>query len=87
MPRAPVSEQGVERRFGESDMPKSPNEKVERPPTVSAGEVAKRVEAWVSSQNGTKQLLATTEAARQAAESVISDAKIEPEQLRKAITL
>lgn len=50
-------------------------------------ELEKRVEAWVTSNEGTAQLLATREAARIAAEKVTSDAQVEVEQLRQTVTL
>jgi hypothetical protein len=63
------------------------------PPPAGSGsaatidEVARQVEAWVSSTDGTKQLLATKESARIAAEKVTSDAQVDAEQLRQAVTL
>ncbi len=54
---------------------------------VTIDELEKRVEAWVSSIEGTAQLLETKEAARIAAEKVTSDAQVEVEQLRQTVTL
>ena len=54
---------------------------------ASGDEMAKLVEAWVSSTEGTKQLLATKESARIAAEKVTLDAQVDAEQLRQAVTL
>lgn len=54
---------------------------------VSIDELEKRVEAWVSSTEGTAQLLAAKDAARIAAEKVTSDAQVEIEQLRRTVTL
>jgi hypothetical protein len=63
-------------------MPNSPNDQ-----SVSITEMEKRVEDWVASREGAEQLSATRESARAAAERVLSDAQIEPEQLRQAITV
>jgi uncharacterized small protein (DUF1192 family) len=55
--------------------------------SVTIDELEKRVDAWVSSTEGTAQLLAAKEAARIAAEKVTSDARVEVEQLRQTVTL
>ena len=54
---------------------------------VTIDQLEKQVEAWVSSTEGTTQLLAAKEAARIAAEKVTSDAQVEIEQLRQTVTL
>jgi len=54
---------------------------------VTIDELEQRVEAWVSSTEGTAQLLATKDAARIAAEKVTTDAQVEVEQLRQTVTL
>lgn len=64
-----------------------PNNVADRATDSTIGEMEKLVEAWVSSKEGTEQLLATVDSARVAAASVTSDAKIKPEQLRQAVTL
>jgi hypothetical protein len=53
----------------------------------SVGEIEKRVENWVSSKEGTQRLLTARDSARSAAEKVAADAQVEPEQLRRAVTL
>lgn len=68
-------------------MPTPPQDPASSADVMTIGEIEKLVEAWVSSKEGIAQLLATTDSARVAAESVVSDAKIEPEQLRQAVTL
>ena len=45
------------------------------------------VAEWVQSAEGKEQLQATQESARKAAEKVISDAMVDAEQLRQAVTL
>ncbi len=67
-----------------------PNSSKDRPadePVVQMTEIEKRVNAWVSSKEGTEQLLAARESSQRAAERVLSDAEVQPEQLRKAVTL
>jgi len=56
------------------------------PPAATIEEMSKVVEAWVSSNEGIAQLLATKESARIAAEKVTSDAQVDTEQLRQAVT-
>lgn len=66
-----------------------PNQTKDSPGTksdVTIDEMEKLVEAWVSSKEGTEQLLATKESARIAAEKVTSDAQVDAEQLRQAVT-
>ena len=50
-------------------------------------EMDRRVAEWVSSPQGKEQLQETQRAARAAADRVTSDAKIDAEQLRQAVTL
>jgi hypothetical protein len=68
-------------------MPNSTEDQPANEPDVEIAEIDKRVEAWVSSKEGTEQLLAAREAARRAAKKVLSDAEVQPDQLRKAVTL
>jgi hypothetical protein len=55
-------------------------------PATTMDEMEKLVEAWASTKKGTEQLLATKESARVAAEKVTSDAQVDAEQLRQAVT-
>jgi hypothetical protein len=55
-------------------------------PADTIKEMENLVDAWVASAEGTKQLLATKETARIAAEKVTSDAQVDAEQLRQAVT-
>lgn len=54
---------------------------------MTLAEMDRLVADWVSSPEGEKELLKIQRAARQAADQVMSDAKVDPEQLRRAVTL
>jgi hypothetical protein len=68
-------------------MAKKSNKSNRLPPEMTLEEMDRRVAAWVSSPQGKEQLQETQRAARAAADRVTSDAKIDAEQLRQAVTL
>jgi|CXWL01.1.fsa_nt_gi predicted alpha/beta superfamily hydrolase len=55
--------------------------------TKSDAELDAKVAVWIGSKEGSEKLIVTREAARTAAEHVRAAAKIEPDRLRKPITL
>jgi len=67
-------------------MPDSPEQRPSNN-TLEIADIEKRVDEWVSSKKGTEQMLAAREAARDAAEKVLSDAEVQPEQLHKTVNL
>lgn len=54
---------------------------------ITLAEMDRLVAAWVSSPEGQRKLDAAERAAQAAADQVMSDAKVDPEQLRRAVTL
>jgi hypothetical protein len=54
---------------------------------MTLAEMDRLVAVWVASPDGQKKLAAAARAAEAAADQVMSDAKVDPEQLRRAVTL
>jgi hypothetical protein len=52
---------------------------------LTLAEMQARVNAWVDSPEGRKELAATAKAAREAGQKVLDDARVNPEDLRKVI--
>jgi hypothetical protein len=54
---------------------------------VDVGEIEKRVADWVSSTDGTQQLLEARKRAKSIVEEVAADTHVDREQLRQAVKL
>lgn len=54
---------------------------------MTLAEMDRLITAWVSSPEGQRKLDEAARAGQAAADQVLSDAKVDPEQLRRAVTL
>lgn len=54
---------------------------------MTLAEMDRLATAWVSSPEGKRKLDAAARAGQRAVDKVMSDAKVDPEQLRRAVTL
>jgi hypothetical protein len=54
---------------------------------MTLADMERLVAGWVASPSGKRELAAIERAARAAADGVIDDARVDPEQLRQPVTL